>query len=186
MTRRPPAEPPDYSAEQVRLRDMIIDGPRKKFSGPFPIWIASPEGFGAVESFATFVRYGSSLEPRLRELVILLVARHWNCAYEWSAHSEHALDAGVPESVVAALAAGRTPDGLVPRFQLAREAALALLDRKDIDETLHARLSDEFKNGQLVDLLLTLGYYSTVAMTLNAFQLTPSPPPRIPLQPVRQ
>ena len=57
-----------------------------------------------------YLRYKSALPPRLSEFVILITAREWTQQYEWNAHYQIALKAGVSPEVAKAIAR-RPPAG---------------------------------------------------------------------------
>ena len=51
-----------------------------------------------------YLRFNSSLPPRLSELVILITAREWSQNYEWAAHHRLALEGGLSPDIAAAVA----------------------------------------------------------------------------------
>ena len=77
--------------------------------GPFAIWLRHPALAEAADRLGTILRHGS-LDQRLFELMVLLVARHWSAQYEWFAHARHALEAGLPPAVIDAIRHRRKPD----------------------------------------------------------------------------
>ena len=76
-------------------------------SGPFVPLLRSPEVMSRARAMGDYLRYKSSLPPRLSEFVILLTARRWTQQYEWHAHQPLALQGGLRGEVVTAIAAGR-------------------------------------------------------------------------------
>lgn len=125
-----------------------------------------------------FLRFGGAilgaleLDPRLRELAILEVARVTPARYEWVQHVPIAQAVGVSEEQIAALQAGDTeaasldPDArLVLAFtgQVVRDA------RPD-EETL-ARAIERFSERELVELLLTIGSYMMLARVMVTLDL---------------
>ena len=69
-------------------------------SGPFVPLLRSPEVMNRARALGDYLRYKSSLPPRLSEFVILLTARRWTQQYEWNAHYPAAIQAGlVPVSL---------------------------------------------------------------------------------------
>ena len=120
------------------------------------------------------------LPPRLSELAILVTARVWRAAYEWSAHEGHALKAGLDAAVVADIRAGRQPklaradDAAI--YQLARE----LHESRAVGDATYERAVEVLGEAKVVELVALLGYYALVAMTINAFAVDPpegGPPP---------
>src|SRR5438270_11334047 len=82
-------------------------------SGPFVPLLRSPEVMSRARAMGDYLRYKSSLPPRLSEFVILLTARRWTQQYEWNAHHPLALQGGVKADVVKAIAEGRRPEHMV-------------------------------------------------------------------------
>ena len=55
-------------------------------------------------ALADYLRWHSSLPPRLSELAILITAREWTAQYEWYAHYPNAIEGGLDPKVAAAIA----------------------------------------------------------------------------------
>jgi hypothetical protein len=53
-----------------------------------------------------YLRFNSTLPPRLSEFVILMTAREWGQNYEWNAHQPLALKGGLNPDVAKAIAEG--------------------------------------------------------------------------------
>ncbi|MBN8909903.1 MAG: carboxymuconolactone decarboxylase family protein, partial [Rhodospirillales bacterium] len=73
-----------------------------------PIWlfkalVNSPKAARAFSGLGGYIRYGSKLDPRLRELAILQVGWLARSPYEWSHHVKLGFDFGVTEADVHAL-----------------------------------------------------------------------------------
>src|SRR6266581_1109548 len=73
-------------------------------SGPFVPLLRSPEVMSRARAMGDYLRFKSSLPPRLSEFVILLTARRWTQQYEWHAHQPLALQGGLKNEIVAAIA----------------------------------------------------------------------------------
>src|ERR1700721_2022987 len=63
----------------------------------------SPNAARAFNGMGQFIRYGSKLDPRLRELAILQVGWLACSAYEWSHHVKIGHDFGVTDEEITAL-----------------------------------------------------------------------------------
>src|ERR1700749_3918060 len=77
--------------------------------GPFLVWLRSPELCEKVEALGAYCRFESSLDLRLRELSLLIAARHWDAQYSWNAHVNKAAGLGVSPESLDALATAREP-----------------------------------------------------------------------------
>ena len=59
--------------------------------------------------FGNVLRSHGTLDRRLFELMILVVARQWSAQYEWFVHERAARQAGVSDAVIEAIRTRRTP-----------------------------------------------------------------------------
>ena len=170
MTRPGQLERAELNEEQARIYDAIL-GTRGSIAGPFGIWLHSPELADRAQSLGEFVRYRTSLEPRLSELAILVTARFWDCQVEWSLHEPFAVESGLGEGVIDAVRHGRDP-----RFGRDDERAVfdyvsELLRKHVVPEGAFNAARETLGKTGVVELTGIVGYYSLVAQTLNAFQV---------------
>ncbi len=84
-------------------------GDRVKLGGPFGVYMHAPQYGELTQLLGAFLRFKTSLEPRLSEFAILCTARMWRSQYEWHAHAPIAEKAGVKAEVIRDIKAGRTP-----------------------------------------------------------------------------
>ncbi len=84
---------------------------RGSLTGPWSVLLRSPELMGRVRGLSDYVRFNSVLAPRLSEFVILITARQWSQAYEWSAHYPLAVKGGLNPEIAKAIGDGRRPHG---------------------------------------------------------------------------
>src|SRR5207249_12068904 len=85
--------PETMSADQKRVADAIQAGPRGAgLRGPFNALLRSPELCDLVQRVGAFVRFGSSIPPRLNEMAIIMAGRKWTAQYEFYAHRRLALE----------------------------------------------------------------------------------------------
>ncbi len=163
------------SDDQRKVYDATIAGRRGRAPANVMVWLRSPELAARAQRLGEFVRYETVLGPRLSELAILVVARHWTSHYEWSVHRGEALQAGVAETVVEAIASRQTP-----LFAAGDEAAVyafasEIMTRHAVSApTYHAAVAALGEKG-VVELVGVIGYYTFVAMTLSTFEIEPAP-----------
>src|SRR5690242_13029081 len=128
--------------------------------------VRHPKLTSAYLKFSTYLLYGSTLPPRVRELVILRVAHRRDCAYEWTHHVEMSAKAGLSEADIAAAQTGQSTDA----FDSALLRAVDELDEKsNISDQTWAALGDRLDERQRMDLVFTTGNYIALAMALNTF-----------------
>ena len=102
--------PDTMTPEQRRVAEAIVKGPRGGMRGPFNALLRSPGLADAAQKLGEQVRFKMSMPAPLRELAILLTARHWTAQYEWYAHNKIAREAGLRRR-----SATRSPKGKDPR-----------------------------------------------------------------------
>jgi 4-carboxymuconolactone decarboxylase len=113
----------------------------------------------------------NSLPERDREIVILRVAVRWNSDYEWGQHAGLAISIGMTEADLKAVARGpRDPSW--SEFEAALLTATdSVLHRRPIAEKEWALLAEHYSPKQLIDLLMTIGEFSLVAMMLTSLRI---------------
>lgn len=176
-----PLSPDEMTPEQRRLAESILAGPRKSLSGPFSAFLYSPETGDCAQKLGEQVRFRNTLPEKLKELAILVVARHWTAQYEWYAHHRFAMQAGLDPAIAAAIAAGKRPTGLQPDEAAIYTFVAELLETKEVSDATFKAVTDRFGEKGVVDLIGTMGYYSLVSMTLNVNRF-PIPADATPLQ----
>ncbi|MEI6836723.1 MAG: hypothetical protein WCK56_02880, partial [Alcaligenaceae bacterium] len=111
--RFPILTPEEMSPRQKEVAAAIADGPRGGIRGPFLALIHNPELANCVQQLGEHLRFGNTLSLAQIELVVLTVARHWNCQYEWFAHERVArTKTDLADGIIKALALGQTPPNM--------------------------------------------------------------------------
>lgn len=163
-----------WTDEQRRAVMAITAGPRGALIGPFGPLLHSPDLMDRMQRTGEFIRWHSRIPDDLRELAILLVARHWDQGFEWHHHLPIALACGVGEGVVAAIGAGRRPESLTPEQDATWELVSALLSSGAPQEAVTLRALEALGESIVVELVATTGYYTTLAFIMNVAG-TPTP-----------
>ena len=167
-----------WSPRQQEISDRIT-ARRGGTRGPFLVWLRSPELCEKVEALGAYCRFESALDPRLRELSLLIAARCFDAPYSWNAHVNKAADLGVPRESLGALAAGREPEFSQHDEQVVYDFATQILRDHFVTDEAFAAALDTLGEQGVVDLIGSLGNFSMLAMLLNACQvdLQDVPPP---------
>jgi 4-carboxymuconolactone decarboxylase len=182
---RLPIIDPDEMTERQREIAARIAGRRGAVRGPFQVWLNSPELCEKVEALGAYARFESGLPLRLRELSLLMAARHWDAQYSWNAHVGKAVEAGIPAAAVRAIAERREPvfdreeDAAFHRF------CAEILEDHFVSEATFRRAEKHFGAQGLVDAVGALGNFSMLAMCLNAFEVDLQPGLEAPFPDVR-
>jgi len=162
-----PLEQEAMTAVHRCVAQKLLDGPRHGLPGPFHALLRSSELAHRVRSLGDYVRFQNSLPAKVRELVILMVARFWSAPYELHAHHRHAHKAGLGPAIADAIAEGRHPDHLDVEEALVYDFVSELLERKDLsDPTCHAEI-DRFGERGVINIVSTAGYFCFVSLVLN-------------------
>lgn len=139
-------------------------------SAPRSIRIHSPRVSEYMTLGNQYLRYESGLDPRLREVTILLAARAMDQEYEWAAHEAAARKEGLSPEVIEII----RRDGPITAAATDKEAAIirlgreALYDHRVTPET-YARALELFGKKTLVDIVALMGHYTSTAILLNVF-----------------
>ena len=116
------------------------------------------------------LRFNSSFPPRLREFVILLTGRFWDCQFEWFSHEGEARKAGLSEQTIETLRHGGNTFA-APDEQAIHDYAIELLRDHRAGDASYRRILDAYGTAGIVELTALIGYYAMVALTLNAHEI---------------
>ena len=179
--RFPPLTAETMTPQQKAAAEAIQSGPRRSLGGPFNTWLRSPEFADRAQRVGEYIRFHSSIPPRLNELAILITARHWNAKYEWYAHYPLALRAGLKPEIAADIAQGRRPARMAADEAAVYDFCTELRrDRRVSDKSFAAAKAALGEQG-VVDLIAVSGYYDLVSMTLNVADVAAPPDGALPL-----
>jgi 4-carboxymuconolactone decarboxylase len=157
----------ELTPEQKTLVDHLLSGERGTLNGPFNVLLRSPEMGDLAQKLGAYIRFRTTVPPRLNELAILITARGLNVQYEWAAHHKLALQAGLNPAIIEAVAEGKRPASMQPDEEIVYNFATELVNTKQVsDRTFHAAV-DKFGERTVVDLIGVVGYYHFVSMMLN-------------------
>jgi 4-carboxymuconolactone decarboxylase len=160
-------------AEHHAVVDSII-GSRGALHGPFSVFLHSPEIAGRVAHLGALVRFEGTLDFRVRVLAAMVVAREFEAEYVWGAQTGSARRQNVPEATIAAIREN-TLDGVPPEDAMIIDYTRTLLRKHRIPAAMDKAMRDRFGNDQMIQLTGAIGYYSLLAMTVNACELEAAP-----------
>jgi AhpD family alkylhydroperoxidase len=145
------------------------DPNRPKGLGVLGMLAHHPQLTGAFHAFTGHVLYGTTLEPRERELLVLRVAAVRDCEYEWAQHVRMAADAGLTADAVARAADGADAPGWSELDAALLRAVDELIADACITDATWAVLAAHLDTKQLMDVIFTVGNYDLLAMALRSF-----------------
>jgi 4-carboxymuconolactone decarboxylase len=181
--RMPPIAPDQMNDAQKKaladyksLRGADLTGP------PWSVLLRVPDHVVPALQIRLHYLNHSVLSPRLTEFAILIAARRWTNNWEWSAHSTAAATAGLKAEIMSALAEGRRPDRMADDEALVYDFSAELVDNQSVSDATYARALEKFGEPGVVELATIQGYYTYLAMVMNAARVTTQPNVKPPLE----
>ena len=155
--------------EQKKMTDIAVS--QRGTGGSFNINVRDPDGGQLFFNMGDRVRFHMSVPDKLKEIAICLTARYWGAQYEWLAHRRAAIQAGLSEDKVKAIAEGRRPSGMSADEEAVYNFITELFKTKQVSDDTFAALKNVVGERGVVDLIVTAGYYQAVSMLMNADRL---------------
>ena len=182
------ATPNNYdtlTADQKKYVESILSGPRADISGPLGVMMVTPALGDLSQKAIAYARFAgregfSSVPPKLNELAILVVAKHWSAEYVWNAHHTAAVRLGVPADVVEAIRVGKRPTGMEKDVEVVYDFASEFMSKRALSDAM-VNAAKQVLGGDrgVVDLVGTMGLYQISSMMV-ALDQTPLPQGRKP------
>ena len=168
--RLPPIPENQITFEQQDAINEMLEESGYAPRGPWIPLLRSPEVHKRARAMGDYLRYESSLIQNLREFLILLTARYWTQNYIWYAHYPIALEVGINNETVEDIMNNKKPDNMTPAESTLYDFFLELNDEKFISEETYSDMISKFGEKGLIDAIGIIGYYTLLAMTMNAAQ----------------
>ena len=176
--RMPPIPADKLTEAQKKAAETFAEGRGYAVRGPFVPLLRSPEVMLRAKAMGDYLRFKSTIPPRLNEMLILITAREWTQNYEFHAHRELALKAGLRTETADAIAQGYRPVGMAEDEEVAYDMATEILREKRVSDRTYARAVAKFGEQGVIDLLGVVGYYNFLAIVMNATRT--AMPPGVP------
>ena len=122
-------------------------------------------------NFRNHVVSGGKLTDRYRELIVLRVAVHMQCWYEWASHVERGLKAGLSLQEIEAVRTGDFSADWSTTDELVLRAADECFDEQHITRETYYAMRAHFSSGELMDLVAICGAYITLGIMINTWGL---------------
>lgn len=165
-----PIETWHMTPAQQAAAQAIIDGPRGAVYGPFVPLLRSPELMDHAQRLGEYLRYRSAIGTRLSELAILVTARQWDQQVEWAIHAPIAAQSGIGAAVIDAIGRGQRPHDMSDEDAAVHDFSFELNRDKRVSDRTYNRALALFGERGVVDLMAINGYYTFLAMVMNAAQ----------------
>jgi len=187
LPRLTPLRPDPLDPAARKLYDAVLEGPRGQgpgrriivredgsLTGPFDAWLRSPELGHHLERVGMSFRTDTTLSPAAREVTVLVVAKAWGAAFEWTVHKMLARMNGVPDAVIEEIAHGRRPECEEADCAAAHDVAAELVHGRAVTDATFARAREALGERALVECVTLVGFYQLVSGVLETFR--PPPP----------
>jgi 4-carboxymuconolactone decarboxylase len=174
QSRMPPLPETEWTEAQ-RTAATEFREVRGELSGPWHAILRSPDMLNPARSLSDYLRFNSSLPPRLSEFAILITAREWSAQYEWYAHHPLAMRGGLRPEIAQALADGRRPDGMSADEAAVYDFCVELHRNKSVSDVTYARALEQVGEQGIMDMIGLSGWYTLVSMVLNTARISPPP-----------
>ena len=165
---------PYLEANQVapEYRDML-----KRNTNLHKLLVNSPDMARAFNGVGGYIRFKSKLNPRLRELAILQVGWLEKSEYEFTHHVKIGNEFGVTDEDVAGLIAETEgkPSKLEPLAKAILRGAREMARELAMGEATFTEIKRELSDEQMVDLVLTIGFYCAVVRVLATMRIDNEP-----------
>ncbi|MFD6894141.1 carboxymuconolactone decarboxylase family protein [Rhodococcus sp. NPDC060086] len=134
-----------------------------------------PELGGAWLAYNGVLLDNPTLDPRLRELMILRISWRTRAAYEWAQHVVAARAHGITDDEITRIGLGADAGVWTPLESSLLAAIDQLIDHHQVDDSTWALLEDSLEPRQLLEALFVAGTYVCLAMVFNSVALPLDP-----------
>jgi len=169
----------DMNQEQVRVIEQAKAAGGVQ-GGPYEAYIHVPRMFEAAQAMRESM-VPEPLSRRERQLVNLVVARHWGARYPWFAQARGALGMGIGRDVIDAINARQRPKIDDPRERTCYEVSSEMIATGRLGEQSYKAAEKVMGLPALVGLVGAVGSFTQTCLTANAFELDPPAENPLPL-----
>ncbi|HEV2523300.1 MAG TPA: hypothetical protein VGT24_13045 [Candidatus Acidoferrales bacterium] len=184
MFRLPLPKREDLDDRGKKIYDQIV-GPNNPtlagLRGPSGILLNDSKLAELAIALNQYLRYGSGLNGRVRELAILVTAREAYSQFEWAAHEPEAIQEGLDPKTIDIVKYGKSDKGLPERDAVVIELGRQMFEQKKVASETFATALKLFGRQGLVNLVSLMGNYYGAAALLSTFDVQLRPGQRPPL-----
>ena len=178
MARIPEITKPEEISEENREFYDSIMASRKRIGAPYNFLLHVPDLAARTAHLVGYSLFTSDFPSDLKELAICTVAREMDCPFEWAAHADHAIKAGVRGEALEAIRSRSAPAQLTGgEAEVVCYVQELLRAPHRVTPATFDALKDRLGVARLVELTGIVGAYVGLACSLNAFEV-PTPPGR--------
>jgi 4-carboxymuconolactone decarboxylase len=161
--------------QQQVYDDIMRTRPRTKLTGPFSVWIHTPDIAEYADRLVNCFRVNPTLDKRLIELIILMMCRNATVKYAWSVHEPLALKEGLTQATIDAIRANKRPEFSHDDERLIYDFITELTATKTVSAETFERAQKAFGRDGVIEAVTCAGFYGMIGMVLNVFDIPPHP-----------
>ena len=170
--------PLDKMTDEQKAAYQHVAGARgARLPGPYKVWTHNPRlARAALPLGSHFTPGSSSLTEREREIAVVVITSKWHSLYPNLAHEKRGKEVGLPDAVVEAIIGGLPASFPDPGEQLVYEVSMALANNRIIPMGLYDRAVRGLGHERITDVIVLMGYYTAVSLTMNFYQVPAGTP----------
>jgi 4-carboxymuconolactone decarboxylase len=171
------------SEQQKPLAEKIVKVSSVGLGGPYNLMLRSPVLGQRTFDLLHYLRWETSVPPKLNEFAILIIGRQWRSQVEWAAHAPLAIKAGLSPDIVAELKANKRPSNMPPEEAAVYDFVTELTTKHQVSDEIFARTKKLLGEQQVIDLTAVAGSYISIAMLLAMAEQSVPPGRQEPFKP---
>jgi 4-carboxymuconolactone decarboxylase len=150
---------------QRAMADRAVNG--RGTTGTFNINVRDAELTDLLWPVGERVRFHMTVGERLKELSILIAGRYWGAQFEWLAHRNAGVRAGLAEATVRAIAEGKRPANLPPDEEAVYNFCSEFFKTKQVSDATFEAVRDKIGERGIVEIMGAAGQYQMVSLFMN-------------------
>jgi 4-carboxymuconolactone decarboxylase len=142
------------------------------FAGPYAALMNHPELCQKIEALGSYLKFQGHLSRNIYQFVVLAVAQNTGAAFEWIDHVDHAVKAGVPQTVLETLRVeGIKNQKFAAPYHLAAKILNATLIWKNIPSDVQTDGIKTFGMEGFVEIVVLSGFYQMFSAINQGFNV---------------
>ena len=154
----------ELTPDQRTFADRELAAGRKPETGPFNIYLRSPEMSELSRPLSDYLRFKAPTPRKLKEIAVMLTARYWGGQYVWYSHRQQALDAGLSPAFIAAMAAGERPANMAADEATMYDFTTQLLTTRQVSDANFKAMTALVGERGIIELVALMGQYTGLTM----------------------